>query len=79
MKRLRRIATAAALLAATAAPAGACPVCSRPAGKAVRAGILDGRFAVNLLAAALPFGVCLGVAAAVHFGPVGSGKGRGDS
>lgn len=61
-------------LAATAVPAGACPVCSRPTGEAVRAGI-QRRFAVNLLAAATPFTVALGVAAAVHFGPIGKGRG----
>lgn len=75
MKNLFRAALAAVILAGLAAPAGACPVCSRPTGRAVRAGILDGRLGLNLLAATLPFGVCLGVAAAVHLMPRG-GAGR---
>ncbi|MDG3007845.1 hypothetical protein [Paludisphaera mucosa] len=71
MTRLRRISLAAMFSTGLAATAEACPVCSRPAGRAVRAGIFDGGFGLNLLAAALPFGVCLGVAAAVHFAPDG--------
>ncbi len=34
----------------------------------MRAGILDKSFGLNLLAAVLPFGVFLGITAAIHFG-----------
>lgn len=67
MRRADRMASF--LLAAwlAAAPARACPVCDREAGARVRAGIFDGRFGANLLATAAPFGVVLGVAAAIRF------------
>jgi len=74
MPTFRNLVLATALTTAVAAPASACPVCSRPTGRAVRAGIFDRRFGFNLLAATLPFGVCLGVAAAVRFGPRGGGS-----
>jgi hypothetical protein len=70
MTTMGRILTlSAAILASGPAAGRACPVCSRPEGRRVRAGILDGRFGVNLLAAALPFGILFGVAAAVRFAP----------
>lgn len=77
MKHARRMGLAMVFTMALAIPswARACPVCSRPAGRAVRAGIFDARFGANLLAASLPFAVCLGVAAAVRYGPKG-GAGR---
>jgi hypothetical protein len=72
-----RSTTAAALVAAgLAAPAGACPVCAGPAGREVRAGLFGADFVPNLLTAALPFPILLGVAAALHFG-FGPRGGRG--
>lgn len=48
------------------APAPACPVCDRETGRQVRAGIFDADFAFNLLATVLPFGIFLGITAAIH-------------
>lgn len=46
-------------------PTPACPVCDRETGREVRAGIFDEDFAANLVAAAAPFGVFLGLTAAI--------------
>ena len=71
---LRRISFLVVALLATSAPAGACPVCDRETGRQVRAGLVDEDLGLNVLATALPFGIFLGVAAALHFGlPVGRG------
>jgi hypothetical protein len=75
MVRLRTTAAIAALAAGLAAPAGACPVCDGPTGARVRAGIFGADFAANLLTAALPFPIVLGVAAALHHG-LGTRGGR---
>jgi len=55
------------LLLFAAAPVGACPVCDSDIGREVRAGIVDGDFARNVLATVLPFAVVLGGVAAFHF------------
>lgn len=58
------------LLGFVAAPtaATACPDCAAGVRAAVRRGIFDGSFGANLAATVAPFGVFLGVAAAVHSG-----------
>ena len=74
------MAVAVALTALTlVAPAGACPVCAGETGQQVRAGIFGPDFASNLLVAALPFPIVLGVAAALHIGftPRGRAKSGG--
>jgi hypothetical protein len=48
--------------------AHSCPVCNQETGQAVRAGLLDEDLGFNLLATVLPFGVFLGITAAIHFG-----------
>src|SRR5947209_3624417 len=75
MAGLVRMATLGVALLLPIPPAGACPVCDRETGRRVRAGLFDEDFAPNLLATLLPFGVFLGIAAALHFGPPG-GKAR---
>ncbi|MGF1632923.1 MAG: hypothetical protein ACFCVE_03655 [Phycisphaerae bacterium] len=47
----------------------ACPVCDGDTGQQVRAELVDENLGVSLLATVVPFGVVLGVVAAVHFGP----------
>jgi hypothetical protein len=56
----------ALLLPASSAPA--CPQCPAGVARQVRAGIYDGDFAFNLFATLLPFGVFLGITAAIHSG-----------
>ena len=46
----------------------ACPVCDTGTGEAVRAGIFDGNFAVNLIALLSPFPILIGIVAVIHFG-----------
>ena len=50
-----------------AALVGACPVCDSETGRDVRAGIVYGDFARNVLATVLPFAVVLGGVVAFHF------------
>lgn len=59
------------VVAFATAPAAACPFCDGgPAGvNEVRAEVLGPSFWPHAAAAAAPFAVLLGVAAAVHFGP----------
>ena len=71
MRTHLRVATALVLLALHGAPAVSCPVCKGPTGRQVRAGLFDEDFGYHVLATALPFGVFLGVAAAIRFGPWG--------
>jgi hypothetical protein len=66
-KTVRVILPALALLM-TAASAPACPQCQAGIARQVRAGIYDDQFAFNLFATLLPFGVLLGIAAAIHCG-----------
>lgn len=61
-------AVIAALLLLPGAPAFACPVCHTETGAQVRAGIFGEDFGANLLVAAMPFPIFLGIAAALHFG-----------
>jgi hypothetical protein len=68
MLRFRCLVPAALAGVALAAPARACPVCAGPTGREVRAGIFGADFVPNLLTAALPFPIVLGLAAALHFG-----------
>jgi hypothetical protein len=62
----RILLAAGLLLTATTAPA--CPQCPAGVARRVRAGIYDGDFAFNLCATLLPFGVFLGITAAIHGG-----------
>ncbi|QDV32296.1 hypothetical protein [Tautonia plasticadhaerens] len=64
----RRLSCLLLALLAASAPADACPVCDRETGRRVRAGLADEDLGRNVLATALPFGIFLGVAAALHFG-----------
>lgn len=63
---MRRLVLLAVLIAPT--PAAACPDCAAGVRKQVRAGIFGADFATNLAAVALPFGVFLGITAALHTG-----------
>ena len=58
------LALAAVLLLAL--PADACPVCDTRTGQAVRQGIFDDRFGVNVLLTLLPFPVFLAIVAALY-------------
>lgn len=71
--RLRRgvrglIGAGAIGLAAAPPSATACPDCAAGVRAAVRRGIFDASFGGNLAATLAPFGIFLGVAAAVHSG-----------
>jgi hypothetical protein len=59
------------LMLMMAAPAAACPVCDRETGRRVRDGLFDEQLGLNVLATLLPFGVFLGVAAAIRYAPLG--------
>ena len=71
MRTHLRVATIVALLAFPGAPAVSCPICKGPTGRQVRAGLFDRGFATNVLGTTLPFGIFLGIAAAIRFGPRG--------
>jgi hypothetical protein len=58
----------AAGLLLPASSALACPQCPEGVARQVRAGIYDNAFAFNLSATLLPFGVFLGITAAIHSG-----------
>ena len=49
-------------------PASACPDCAEGVRAQVRRGIYGEGFGFNMLATALPFGVFLGITAALHTG-----------
>jgi len=57
-----------AAVAASDAPAAACPVCDTRPGQEVRDGIFDRDFGRNLLAVSLPFPLLLAVVGLIHFG-----------
>ncbi len=63
-----QIAAAIVLLIGHVPFASACPVCNSETGEQVRAGLLDGNLALNLLAVVLPFVVLAGVTTVIHFG-----------
>ncbi len=67
--RWRAVLGAVLALLLTAPAADACPVCRRPTGRAVRAGIFNASFGPRLVATAAPFGLLLGLAAVLHGGP----------
>ena len=67
LKTLRVILPALTLLV-PAPPASACPQCRAGIARQVRAGIYDDQFAFNVFATLMPFGIFLGIAAAIHFG-----------
>ena len=54
-------------------------MCDSETGQQVCAGIVDGGFAINLLATVLPFAVVLAVAAVIHLGVPGTRKKHGPS
>jgi len=77
MRTHLRVATALALLTLPGSPAVSCPVCRGETGRQVRAGLFDRDFGYHVLGAVLPFGVFLGIAAAIRFGPRGGGDHAG--
>src|SRR5215217_7510920 len=71
MRAHLKIAMLLVVLALQGLPAASCPICKGPTGRQVRAGLFDEDFGYHVLATVLPFGIFLGIAAAIRFGPRG--------